>query len=400
MKTVLAAVLAAAALGAATPAKAQGAGPKSAPPPAAPAPGKAAPAPESPAKPVEPIDYPAPDLLTDAGRARLEAERLGMRREFERNAVWDPERIKKAVEAMDAGAANTVQDNVARFARALAALHDPFARAWALVQERKYGEAAEYMMEDRKLLKEVVRLIKARFQHNTMPPYAYGLTRMLHAECCGRVGQLSDMIIGYQVVYEKLPDNLTFSAAARLRTARIYEETGRAHFAIPIYRQLADRYGAFLTDTEVFRLVRKAAELERIDPYRAGALGSAESAARLARGETGPIVQATQKALIGQLNAMLALAEEEQRPFLEHTDTIALAGEKSLLRDGAPPGRLLTPTDVSLSGSDDWGRLRPREKQQLLQLFNETYPQRYRDMLEAYYKTLSDAETEAARKSK
>jgi len=43
------------------------------------------------------------------------------------------------------------------------------------------------------------------------------------------------------------------------------------------------------------------------------------------------------------------------------------------------------------------GLARPRERQQLLQLFQETYPQRYRDMLEAYYRTMSKAETEHAR---
>lgn len=355
---------------------------------------------ESLVKPVEPIDYPAPELLTETGRMRLEAERLSMQREFERNATWEPELIKKTAETMRAGATNTVQDNFIRFAKALAALHGPFTKAYELYQAGKYAETAQVMMDDRKLLKERVNLIKARFQHNTMPPYAYCLARTLHAECCGRQGQLSEMIIGYQVVYEKLPDNFTFSAAARMRAARIYEETGRAHFAIPIYRQLIDRFGGFLIDTEILRLTRKIAELERIDPYRAGALGAAEAAVRLSRSETGPLTQAPQKALLGQLAAMLALAEEEQRPFLEHTDTIALAGEKSSLRDGAPPSQILTPTDVSLSGSDDWGKLRPREKQQLLQLFNETYPQRFRDMLEAYYKTLSEAEAEAARKSR
>jgi len=42
--------------------------------------------------------------------------------------------------------------------------------------------------------------------------------------------------------------------------------------------------------------------------------------------------------------------------------------------------------------TDDWGRLKPRERQALLEAFQEMFPERYRDMLEAYYKSLSEAE--------
>ena len=49
--------------------------------------------------------------------------------------------------------------------------------------------------------------------------------------------------------------------------------------------------------------------------------------------------------------------------------------------------------DVAIVGTDDWGSLRPREKQELIQMFSETYSERYRDMLEEYYRSISIAET-------
>ena len=63
------------------------------------------------------------------------------------------------------------------------------------------------------------------------------------------------------------------------------------------------------------------------------------------------------------------------------------------LKKGVRTEQFLFTNDVSVVGSDDWGKLRPREKQELVQMFSETYSERYRNMLETYYKTMSVQET-------
>ena len=44
-----------------------------------------------------------------------------------------------------------------------------------------------------------------------------------------------------------------------------------------------------------------------------------------------------------------------------------------------------TPSDPS----DDWGTLPPRERQKLLETFKETMPERYREMIRDYYRSLA-----------
>ena len=61
------------------------------------------------------------------------------------------------------------------------------------------------------------------------------------------------------------------------------------------------------------------------------------------------------------------------------------------LGDTARPDSPLSKTRPS-DGSDDWGKLKPREKQELIEAFKEMYPERYREMLEAYYKNLAESE--------
>jgi hypothetical protein len=359
----------------------------------------AGPAPEpAPAQPllrIEPIYYPAANATSAAGKERLRAERIVFGQELANNATWDPTAIQQAVAAMQEGAADTVEDNIARFGKALAALHEKFRAGWELYQAGKWTEATAAFAP---LLKEKVMLIKARYQHNTMPPYSYTLTRFLQAECQARDGNLMDAVISYQVCADKLPGNLTFCASAQARAAQIYEATGRAHYALPFHKANAALFASQFTDLENLRLNTLISKMAANDPFRLALRTTGELEQRLAAADTGAETKALQDKLMEHLEYMLAEAEEEARQFLEHTEVIAKGALTGELREGAvPPELMLTNPTVAATGTDDWGKLRPREKQQLLQMFQEQYPQRYRDMIESYFKAVSEAETQPGR---
>lgn len=340
---------------------------------------------------VEPFDYPLPALLSEAGKVRLQAERATMQQELFGNAQYDPAKVKAAAAAMHEGAKDTVQDNMRRFAEALAKLNEEFAKGWALYGQGNWSGAARALEP---LMQERVGL-KAHYQHNTMSPYCYVVTKFVQAECLGRLGNLRDTTISYQIIFEKLPNNLTFGATARMRAIRLYEQTNRAHFAIPIYRAMIAKYADLLVDEEILALTLKRAALAHADAFRLAVRRSAEVAHRLDRGESGDTARTAQADLVAMLNEMLVIEEEEDRPFLEATQTITFGAKTGELKEGNPPTdlSLLPVLDKALIGSDDWGKLRPREKQQLMQLFQETYPQQYREMLNAYFRNLSEAES-------
>jgi len=341
--------------------------------------------------PVEPIAYPAEAMLSETGREKLAAERKVFAQELLRSAEFDPDVVQQIIEALDNDAANTVPDNLRRIAEALARLNSEFAEGYEHYKAGRWQEASDAFAP---LMEENIQLVKASYQHNTMPPFQYCITKHLWTECQGRLGNLRDLAIGYQVNFEKLPTSLTFAAVARYRCAKLYETTGRVHFAIPIYEGLAARFADSLSDEENLRLRNHIAVLKRVDPYRLAAAAAREASLRLERSETGKPTQHTQRELIDLLGKMMAMAEVEDRPFMEHTDVLAFGATAAELREGSNPDHFLTQLQVSMNTSDDWGKLRPRERQQIIEAFKQRYPQRYRDMLQAYFRNMSKAETE------
>jgi len=348
----------------------------------------------APGPPLEPIVYPTPEMLTSAGRTRLRAEREILAAEFALRAALDPADIRRVVAEMERGAKDTVQDNFERMAKAFAAFHEEFRRAWGLYQAGRYAEVAAILEPYQQEKKKHTGPMPA---HLRLQSYQYAIAKMLFGECSGRMGNIIDAVLSYEAVAMRHSGNLSFGATAMFRAAQIYENTGRAHYCLPFYKGLARHYADLLCDEQALavrnRILRLTAEN---DPYRLILRKSADSQKRLARADVSTATQLVQEELMAALNAAMAMPEEYPHWF-EHCEVISMGAETGKLREQAPP-RLMGPNDMPpLAGSDDWGKLRPRERQQLLQLFQETYPQRYRDMLEAYYRTMSKAETEHAR---
>lgn len=351
---------------------------------------------------VDPIEYPSPEVLTPKASERLRAERAVFAREIRNILSWNSRNVKDHVPAMDPatvqgilkrlqeGAKNTVQDNVKRFAEALGERIPSFGEACDMLEAGKPGEAAAAMEP---LMQEVVVFIKANYQHNTLPPMCYAVVRHLHSEALGAAGDQKATVIGYQIIVEMLPDNLSLSATARKRAGELYLATARVHYAVPFFEGLARVYAPYFNDEENLRLWVKVRTLYRAkDPYRKAILSSAMIHERLRRQESGVAIQRQQKELIDLFNEMLNMPEEEGRPFLEATHTISQGGEEGSLEEGGAPDSLLLTNAVEMGGGDDWGKLRPREKQKIIEAFKQTYPERYSRMLEAYYQNLSKAE--------
>jgi hypothetical protein len=230
-----------------------------------------------------------------------------------------------------------------------------------------------------------------------MTPYCYGVCKMLFGECSGRVGNLLDASLTYQIVALRYPRNLTFGATAAWRATLVYEQTGRGHYSTPFLKSLARHFADLFVDKEVLRLRNKlGGMLSETDPYRLALRRSSESEARLRRHDASDVTQQSQEHLLRLLNDMLAVPDEYPH-WYEHVETIMFGATTGDLREGTPFEIPPTTFEPVLNTSDDWGKLRPREKQKLLQMFTAKYPQRYRQMLQAYFRNLSKAETKAAR---
>ena len=108
----------------------------------------------------------------------------------------------------------------------------------------------------------------------------------------------------------------------------------------------------------------------------------------------GPTTQFGQTRLVANMSRLLIDPVGEPVPFMEYTLTFTgQAIEGGSLPAGKSLDNFVFSNQVDVVGSDDWGQLRPRERQELLQMFNETYPDRYRDMLEQYFRNVSDKES-------
>lgn len=354
---------------------------------------------------IEPIEYPPAGSITDAGRERLKMERDMIAREMYNLHTWrsmfgkskpyllrmPKPQVDELVARMNAGDAGTPQDNIRLFAELMAGRLEQFRKGYEHYKARRWLDA---VAEWNPLLAEKVTMVKIPYQRDTMPPFAYCITRFLRAECNGRLGNAVECIRDYQVIMLKMPRSLTFLPYSCMRTAKVYEEWQRGHYSVPILETLLENTFGSLSDEETLRIRLMTMKLMRSDPYRLVLQDAAESVARMETGALGPATQLAQARLLGNMPRLLAVAVDEPVPFMEYTLSFAgQAIEEASLRAGKRLDNMVFSNEVDVVGTDDWGQLRPRERQELMQMFNETYPDRYREMLEHYFRNVSDRET-------
>jgi hypothetical protein len=109
----------------------------------------------------------------------------------------------------------------------------------------------------------------------------------------------------------------------------------------------------------------------------------------LNRKQTGKPVQAEQKAIVKDLDEMIAKLEkqrENNRNGLKDLNP-RKGAEKSMI--GRGPGGIGDLVDPD-EGNKDWAKLSARERDRILQSMSEGFPPEYRMVLERYYRRLAE----------
>jgi len=109
----------------------------------------------------------------------------------------------------------------------------------------------------------------------------------------------------------------------------------------------------------------------------------------LNRNDTGKPVQTEQKAIVSDLDTLIAKLEKEcenckgnvknNRPRRGMPDSMISRGTGGI-------GTLVEPSD----NGKDWGKLSGRERDRIIQSMSEGFPPEYRTVLERYYRRLAE----------
>ena len=108
----------------------------------------------------------------------------------------------------------------------------------------------------------------------------------------------------------------------------------------------------------------------------------------LGRKQTGDPVQHEQKAIVQDLDALIASLEKECENCRGGVKRyVGRGASDSMLSQGTGEmGPLINPDD----GGKDWAKLSDRERDRILQSMSEGFPPEYRTVLERYYRRLAE----------
>lgn len=109
----------------------------------------------------------------------------------------------------------------------------------------------------------------------------------------------------------------------------------------------------------------------------------------LNRNETGKPVQAAQKAIVHDLDELIASLEKQCqncRNGMKRNNPNRGMADSTISSGTGGVGTLLNPGD----NGKDWGKLSGRERDRILQSMSEGFPPEYRTVLERYYRRLAD----------
>jgi hypothetical protein len=109
----------------------------------------------------------------------------------------------------------------------------------------------------------------------------------------------------------------------------------------------------------------------------------------LNRNETGKPVQTEQKAIVRDLDELIASLEKQCQACkngMKRNNPTRGADESVIARGTGGIGTLINPADTG----KDWGKLSSRERDRILQSMSEGFPPEYRTVLERYYRRLAE----------
>lgn len=118
---------------------------------------------------------------------------------------------------------------------------------------------------------------------------------------------------------------------------------------------------------------------------------------RIELGETGEPVAQRQQQAVALLDNMIQEAEENEKNARQKSPSGGGKGNKPQPSSGAKESRIPSgapPGDTALRRSrvapgEAWGKMPPREREQIIQTLQRQFPSQYRDLLEQYYRQLA-----------
>jgi len=333
-------------------------------------------------------------LARDSASARLVRERQDVAEEIAAAGMYDPKRVNVARRILAAGPADTSANNIERITAALAAVDMRMAEVTRLVAAGEHAAAAAAATE----------LIDPEGHR-----YVDAAARLLQADALRVAGQAGEAAEAYVQLVRAMPEKVSFAATAALRAGDTYERMGRMVHAAQLYAWWVANY-SFLDPARVKRLAAKVESVDRQydDPLATLADLMGQAHARLADADSGEAAMATQKDIVTMLDDLIALVEENRDP--PDRAQRSESSDRGSDRPTGVPGRPSHPAEQSaLPGgqatrpvaatvihpdgeSDPWGQLPIRQREKLVETFRQRYPQRYTEMLRAYYKRLAESE--------
>ena len=351
-------------------------------------------------------------FFEEARARRLSMERDQVAAEIREGLLFDPDKVDEAIRGLSAGARNTWADNADRIARAFALVDPRFGKAWGQYRRGQNESAAQGL--------------KAIISERDSSYFA-AAKRFCYAEALAATGRNEDAVDAYTELVKAMPDRFSYSALALLRAARTYEKMHRLYNAMVLYQAWVDSFGLLDTDT-ARELAARAAKIaaDYRDPLGTLSKKMSDVERRLSAADSGRTTQQKQRNIVAMLDDLIATAEESSGggqgqgqgqgrgrcPNCGKSDCEGKCqgqgqaqGSKSGPASGigvpsSPAtvsrlvgGKVARPTGLSKirpsDPSDDWGRLAPRERRKLLETFKEAMPERYRQMIRDYYKSLA-----------
>lgn len=337
------------------------------------------------------------ELLRLARPLLLERERKAVIREIEDGLMFDDTRFEEAFAALQADLADTPADNIRRIVA-----------AFALVDMRLAGPAKKFADGQ---FEAAAGDLKAVINPNGTG-YLDAAKRMMHADALLELGRDEDAVKALREILQTTPEKVSFAAMASLKAGQAYERMHRMLYAANYYAWWMDNYG-FLDPATAAALAEKVAavEAEYRDPLAtvAGKMDAVER--RLAAADSGEQTRERQQDIVRMLDDLIAMAEDQNSGGSSGSGGAGGRQSSGQGEGGGPPsgtGQPSSPAEVSglppgnaprpeglseihpSDASDAWGKLPIRQREKLVELFKKQYPDRYRQMLEDYYRRLAE----------
>ena len=332
-------------------------------------------------------------LIRQARPAVLARERKAVKREIEDGILFEPSKVDQALERLSADPADTPTDNIARITQ-----------AFSLVEPRLADPLAKAAAGDHVAAVTAVEAII----NPEGTAYLDAVKLMCLGDALQAAGRNEQAIEAYGRIIGAMPNKVSFAAVAALRAAQTYDRMHRMLPAAKLYEWWLENYG-FLDPEQAELLEAKVRRIRRdyARPLSTLAGKMTQVADRLAGGDSGKVTQGKGKEIVAMLDELIAMSEQadggggggqsgSQGQSAGQSGTGPAGGKPtsgatdSALRGGNAPDPTglagIRPND----STDAWGRLPIRQREKLVEMFKQKYPERYTEMLEAYYRKLSE----------